>query len=302
MSLAVFESQIYLTFIGESASETCLVTFDYLSPVSVIYAAMSAPELFVAAARKCLSVGRKSLSVPQSLDLAAQVSAVDLGLKPALLYDSNGACAEQVQQYLSNLQSLQLVSKSLITLDLSGNSLIVNPVTVTANLQQVLCSSSVAVIDVCHSLEKPAVSNPLREELKNMIQDFLLLLGEFQQLEEDEKALYVGEKSEEWNLCTVFGLLLGYPVTYWFDHEKSFENCLSMTPLTVTTASATWQSDTAGHRCCLYSFSIPAALHEDTQSNLEYWKLCLQERFQQQQTLQDLTISQSTVTLPSVCL
>lgn len=264
---------------------------------------MSTQELFVAAARKCLSAGRKSLSIPQSLDLAAHVSAVDLGLKPALLYDSNGACAEQVQQYLSSLQSLQLVSKSLVTLDLNGDSLIVNPVTVRLNLEQVLCdNSSVAVIDVCHSLEKPAISTPLRGELKSMIQDLLLLLGEFQQLKEAEKVLYVGEKSEEWNLCTVFGLLLGYPITYWFDHAKSFENCLSMTPLMVVTASATWQSDTAGHRSYLYSFSIPVALHEETKTNLENWKLCLQERFKRQHVLQDLTISHSIVTLPSVCL
>lgn len=263
---------------------------------------MSTQELFVTAARQCLSAGRKSLSVPQSLDLAAQVSAVDLGLKPALLYDSNGACAEQVQQYLSSLQSLQLVSKSLLTLDLNGNSLIVNPATVKSNLEQVLCDSSVAVIDVCHSLERPGITDLLRGELQSVTQELLLLLGGFQRLKEAEKLLYVREESEGWNLCTVFGLLLGYPVTYWFDHTKSFENCLSMTPLMVIKASATWQPDAAGHRCCLYSFSIPAALHEETQSNLESWKLRLQERFEQQHVLKDLTVSQSVVTLPSVCL
>lgn len=263
---------------------------------------MSTQELFVAAARKCLSTGRKSLSIPQSVDLAAMLSAVDLGLKPALLYDSNGACAEQVQLYLSSLQSLQLVSKSLLTLDLNGNSLIVNPVAVGSNLQQVLRDNSVAAIDVCRSLEKPIIADPPRGELKSMTQDLLLLLGEFQQLEEAEKCLYVGEKCEEWNLCTAFGLLLGYPVTYWFDQTESFENCLSMTPLMVVTATATWQADAAGHRCCLFSFSVPAALHEETRSNLENWKFRLQERFEQQHILKDLTVSQSIVTLPSVCL
>lgn len=268
----------------------------------VISAEMSAQELFVAAARKCLSAGRKALSVPQSLDLAAQVSAVDLGLKPALLYDSNSARADQLEQYLSSLQSSKLVSKSLLTLDLNGNALIVNPVTVRSNVEQLFYDSSVAVIDVCHSLEKPAVTDPLRGELKSMTHDLLLLLRGFGQMKESEKPYYVGEKSEEWNLCTVFGLLLGYPVTYWFDQTKSFENCLSMTPLMVTTASAIWQVDSTSHRCCLYSFSIPAVLLQETQSNLENWRLCLQERFQQQNVLKDLTVCQSTVTLPSVCL
>lgn len=265
-----------------------------------ISAVMSTQDLFVAAARKCLSAGRKSLSAPQSLDLAAQVSAVDLGLKPALLYDSNGASAERVQQYLSSLQSSQLVSKSLLTLDLNGNTLVVNPVSVRSNLERLLHHSSVVVINICHSLEKPDITDP--KGLKSIAQDLLLLLSGFEQLKEAEKPLYVGEKSEEWNLCTVFGLLLGYPVTYWFDQTKSFENCLSMTPLMVTTASATWQYDTAGHTCSLYSFSVPAALHKETQSNLEDWNLRLQERFQQQNVLKDLTVCQTTTALPSVCL
>ncbi|XP_071349946.1 UPF0739 protein C1orf74 homolog [Trachinotus anak] len=263
---------------------------------------MSSQELFVAAARKSLCIGRKSLSVPQSLDLAAQVSAVDLGLKPALLYDSNSASSEQVQQYLSSLQSSQLVSKSLLTLDLNGNTLIVNPVTVRSNIELTLHDGGVAVIDVCHSLEKPTITDRLRGELKSVIEDLLLLLRGFEQLKEAEKPLYVGEKCEEWNLCTVFGLLLGFPVTYWFNQTKSFENCLSMTPLMVTTAVATWQADTSGHRCCLYSFSVPAVLLKETQANLECWGLRLQEKFQQQNVLKDLSICQNTVTLPSVCL
>lgn len=260
---------------------------------------MSTQELFVAAARKCLSAGRKLLSVPQCLDLAAQVSAIDLGLKPALLYDSNGASADQLQLYLSSLQSSQLVSKSLLTLDLNGNALIVNPDAVRSNVER-LIRGDVAVVDVCHSLERPAVADLCR--LKSMANDLLLLLKGLQHLKEAEEPHYVGEESEEWNLCTVFGLFLGYPVTYWFDQTKSFENCLSMTPLMVTAASVTWQTDATAHRCCLYSFSIPAVLLEEIRPSLENWRLRLQERFQQQNVLQDLTVCQSTVTLPSVCL
>lgn len=263
---------------------------------------MSMQELFVAAARKHLSAGRKSLSVCQSLDLAAQVSAVGLGLKPALLYDSNGASADQVQRYLSSLQSSQLVSESLLTLELNGNTLIVNPVTARMNVKQLIDHRKVAVIDICHTLEKPTIADPLRAELKSMTHDLLLLLREIQHLKEAEKPHCVREKAEEWNLCTVFGLLLGYPITYWFNQTASFENCLSMTPLTVTTATATYQVDTADHRCCLYSFSIPSALLGEMQIQLENWRFCLQEAFKQQNVLKDLTVCQSTVTLPSVCL
>ncbi|CAG5980571.1 unnamed protein product [Menidia menidia] len=260
---------------------------------------MSAQELFVTAARKFLCVGRKSLSTPQCLQLAAQVSAVDVGLKPAVLYDSNGASAAQIQQYLSSLRSERLVSGSLATLDLNGNGLVINTSTARSHLERVLCEDSVAVMDVCHGLGSPAVSGRQREALRGVTQDLLPLL---QRHQEAEEPLCVGARCEEWNLCTVFGLLLGYPVTYWFDQTKSFENCLSMTPLVVTTASARWQADASGHRWCLFSFSFPASLQEETRSEVESWRLRLTERFEQQHVLKELKISQSSVTLPSVCL
>ncbi|XP_054641369.1 UPF0739 protein C1orf74 homolog isoform X2 [Dunckerocampus dactyliophorus] len=228
---------------------------------------MDTREIFVAAARKCLSAGRKSVSVPQSLDIAAQLSAVDFALKPSLLYDTNSASVEQVHQYLRLCQSSQLVSESLVTLDLN---------------------------------EKPTIADPVTGRLKSIAQDLLFLLGGFDAA--DDKGVYVAERSDEWNLSAVFGLLLGYPITYWFNQTESFDNCLSMTPLMVTTAHATWQAGSTRDKCCLYSFSIPAVLQNETQSYLEDWKLGLQERFQQQNVLKDLDVCQSAVTLPSVCL
>lgn len=262
---------------------------------------MSTQNEFVAAAHQCLSVGRKCLSIPQSLDLASQVIAVDLGLKPALLYDSNNADSDQVQQYLSCMRSRRLLSESLSVLDLNGNAVIINPDAVRSNVEREFCGSGAAVIDVRHFLERPTVVEHHSEAIKNMTKELLHLLKETEQLQ-DGKPLYAGKKSEDWNLCTAFGLLLGYPVTYWFDQTSSFENCLAMTPLVVTTASALWQKETSGYRCCLYSFSVPADLLHETQPILENWRCGLQQRFQQQNVLQDLIICQKTVTLPSVCL
>lgn len=262
---------------------------------------MSTQNEFVAAAHQCLSVGRKCLSVPQSLDLAAQVVAVDLGLKPALLYDSNNADSDQVQQYLSCMRSRRLLSESLSVLDLNGNTVIINPDAVRSNVEREFCGSGAAVIDVRHFLERPTVVEHDSETITNMTRELLQLLKETEQLQ-DGKPLYAEKKSEDWNLCTAFGLLLGYPVTYWFDQTSSFENCLAMTPLVVTTASALWQKETSGYRCCLYSFSVPADLLHETQPILENWRCGLQQRFQQQNVLHDLIVCQKTVTLPSVCL
>ncbi|XP_057701844.1 UPF0739 protein C1orf74 homolog [Corythoichthys intestinalis] len=268
----------------------------------MICQAMNTQELVVAAARQCLSTGRKSLSVPQSLNVAAQLLAVDLALKPALLYDANSASAEQVHRFLRSCQSSRLVSGSLVTLDLNGNSLIVNLVAVRSNLERMLDNGGPVVIDVCSSLEKPAIMEPVRAGLKSIAGALLSLLKRFDTTKDADQGVYVAEGSDVWNLSTVFGLLLGYPATYWFDQTESFENCLAMTPLMVTNASATWPADTNSHKCCLYSFSIPALLHNETFSNVEKWKFGLQERFQQQNVLKELTICQTAVTLPSLCL
>lgn len=259
-------------------------------------------EIVVAAAKKCLSTRRKSLSLSKMLDLFTQVLAVDLGLKPALLYDSNCSSSEQVQQYLSSLQSLQLVSKSLFTLDLNGNSLIINKESALFHINEILSGiSCVGVVDVSQSLKMPVLFEQLREEFINMMRKLQLLIQGFKQCD-DCKPLYVGEQCEDWNLCTIFGLLLGYPVTYWFDQSKSYENCLTMTTLMVTTASATWVMDGGNHTSCLYSFSVPADLFPKTQTLLKNWNSRLKERFKKQHVLGNLTICQTSVTLASVCL
>lgn len=261
---------------------------------------MHARDLFVDAARKCLSTGRKHLSVRHSLDVAAQLLAVDSALKPALLYDANSASTEQVNRYLRSCQSSQLVSDSLVTLDLHGNSLIVNPVAIRTNLERILHNSGPTVIDISHSLEKPTIIKPVRTGLKSIAQDLLFLLRDLNAAKDVDKVIRVAVGSDEWNLSAVFGLLLGYPAVYWFDQTESFENCLAMTSLTVTTASATWFAGASSHQ--LYSFSIPAVLQKETLSSLVEWKLGLQERFQQQNILKELTVCQSAVTLLSVCL
>jgi len=264
---------------------------------------MASHEVFCAAAHKFISVRRKPPSVAQSMDLAMQVLAVDVGLKPALLYDSNGADVEQVQEYLTSLQSVQLVSKSLLTMALSGNTLIVNPAVVMSNLEQLLnMNDNVIVINVCHSLETPSIVDPVNNDFRNMIRELLIMLRQFVQEAEVGKTLDAEEKCNSWNLCSLFGMVLGYPATYWFDQNRSFENCLAMTPLMVTKASATWKACHGEHQVLLYSFSIPAALHKDTQCNVDRWNLRLKERFQQQTVFSDLNICQSVVTLPSVCL
>nr|ACO13853.1 C1orf74 homolog [Esox lucius] len=268
---------------------------------------MASPELFVTAARKCLRTGKKHLADTVCLNLAAQVLAVDLGLKPALLYDSNTASAEQVQNYLKSLQAAQLVSQSLQTMVLCDNSLIVNPSLTITNLKELLVRRTVTVVDVCHSLEQPVITELPWKAIGDTIQTLLDHMKQSGQLLEMGSSPHCVEKRhcESWNLCTLFGILLGYPTTYRFDRSKSFENCLAMTPLVVTKAMASWQAGSVaveGHKYCLYSFSTPEVLCAETQPVLDNWIAQLQEYFQKQTVFSGLSVTRSTVTLPSVAL
>lgn len=91
-------------------------------------------------------------------------------------------------------------------------------------------------------------------------------------------------ESGEWNLCTAFGVLLGYPVVYWFEGSADAGNCLAMEELTVvrvrsaTTAgrrdaARTWgtTSSAAGVEDDVYSFSFPVALNADLRPHVDAW-------------------------------
>lgn len=258
-------------------------------------------DIFIVAARKSLCVGKKSLSISQCVEVASHVLAVNLGLKPAFLYDMNAANAEQMQQYLILLQAAQLISESVLVLAMDCNSLIINPAVTIKNLEKLLIRNSVAVINVSHSLQQPCIANVHTGDLKTMIEALITFLQPYIELPKADGPLYMEPMYEKWNLCSLFGILLGYPATYWFDQNKSFENCLAMTPLMVTKVYVNWQAGKA-HKCCLQSFSIPELLQAETQLAMDDWNLQLQERFQQQTLFSELTICRITVTLPSVTL
>lgn len=262
---------------------------------------MATQASFVTAAKKYLSTRKKSLSVEKILDLFTQILAVDLSLKPAFLYDANSASSEQVHLYLSSLQSSQIVSKSLFTLDLNGNTLIVNKEYALFHLNEILSGDNVGVVDVSYLLKVPVLYNLSRGDFVNMVQQLQLIMENFDR-NTNCKPLCVGKQCEDRNLCMIFGLLLGYPVTYWFDQNMSYETCLSMTTLMVTTAAATWETEALKHTSCLYSFSVPADLSCKTQPLLKNWDGRLRESFEKQHVFTNLNISQTLAPLASVSL
>ncbi|XP_069731945.1 UPF0739 protein C1orf74 homolog [Phaenicophaeus curvirostris] len=105
-----------------------------------------------------------------------------------------------------------------------------------------------------------------------------------------------------WNLCTVVGVLLGYPAAYTFTAEEGGENCLAMTPLRVFTVQAACPRIKDGLMVQIYSFSIPESLCLELKEMLDAWREELKEAFRAQSDFVDLNISSEVVSLPAVAL
>jgi len=79
------------------------------------------------------------------------------------------------------------------------------------------------------------------------------------------------ELTPDMNRSTVFGLLLGYPVVYWYSNVTSADNCLSQVPLRMLKISAV-DSTTDSQPTVIYSFTVPEQLYSHCRFAIENWE------------------------------
>ncbi|XP_007096210.2 UPF0739 protein C1orf74 homolog [Panthera tigris] len=258
------------------------------------------PQMLVAAAQQTLGMGKRR-GPPRAvcLHLAGEVLAVARGLKPALLYDCSCAGTSELQSYLEELQGLGFLTQGLHILEIGENSLIVSPEHVCQRLEQVLLGT-IAFVDVSSSQPHPSIcSLDQLQDLKAIIVEIITHLQGLQRdlpLEVSCSRL----RSSDWNLCTVFGVLLGYPVPYTFHLNQGDDNCLGLTPLRVFTARISWLLGQSP--VLLYSFSVPESLFPALREIINTWEKDLRTRCRRQNDFADLSISSEIVTLPAVAL
>ena len=91
---------------------------------------------------------------------------------------------------------------------------------------------------------------------------------------------------QNWNGCSLFGILLGFPCVYYYDVESSDQNFLSYAQLIQIQG---FQYDRV-----VASFTVPKVIYDNSDSNvnqiIENWR----ERFER--------TSQETVTFPSIVM
>uniref|UniRef100_A0A6J0SIX3 UPF0739 protein C1orf74 homolog n=1 Tax=Pogona vitticeps TaxID=103695 RepID=A0A6J0SIX3_9SAUR len=261
------------------------------------------PQFLIGAARHHLSMGKKkALSPLASLNLAGEVLAVAAGLKPAFLYDYNSAGVSQILSYVQQLETISHFAHRLHVLSIAENALIINLEIMPLLLETALMRNSIPFIDVSASRTFPSLCNT---------EDVTVIKGHLSQILMHIKAMAADTSkmlsssaifSDEWNLCTVFGVLLGYPAAYSFPAQKSFDNCLSLTPLRVFTIEAAFCQIGSDFRVRFYSFSIPEILYPALKNCLNFWCEKLKDSFKTQKCFTNLSIAMEVVTLAAVAL
>ncbi|KAM7170806.1 UPF0739 protein C1orf74 homolog isoform 1-T2 [Macrochelys suwanniensis] len=261
------------------------------------------PQLLIAAAQQNLRPGRKKGLLPAgSLHLAGEILAVASGLKPALLYDYNSVGVDKIKNYLQQIQGIGLTRHRLHLLNVADNVLILNLEKTALWLEMLLLTNKVPFIDVSASRPCPGCCEPeYMESIKSHIAEILAHVKTLSSI--PSQPVTTSEIfSADWNLCTIFGVLLGYPASYTFTTEQGFDNCLSLTPLRVFTVQASCCRISKDLRVRIYSFSVPENLYLALKEGLDAWSGNLKDVFSAQNDFANLCISTEVVSLAAVAL
>ncbi|NWS77072.1 CA074 protein, partial [Crotophaga sulcirostris] len=267
------------------------------------------PQLAVRAAREELCPGRRCrFRAGRALQLAGEALAVAAGLKPALLFDGGAAGPAELRRYLSRLRAAGLARGPLHVLGMAGAALVLHPGLAQRSLEAALRARPAPFMDVSAGRQRPALCG--QAEAETIRGHLAALLGHLRDTETTSSTPASSNSvscSEVvpvgWNLCTIVGVLLGYPAAYTFaTEEDSGENCLALTPLRVFTVQAACPRIKDGLVVQIYSFSIPESLCAELKEVLDAWCEELKEAFRVQSDFVDLCISSEVVSLPAVAL
>ncbi|KAL2295350.1 hypothetical protein Nmel_017762 [Mimus melanotis] len=261
--------------------------------------------LLVSAAREALGAGagagrRRRLPAARALHAAGEVLAVAAGLKPALLWDCGAAGPAELRRYLGRLREAGLAAGRLHVLGMGGSALVLRPALARARLRAVLGSRPAPLLEVSAGRRRPALCGPA--EARRALRHLAALLEHLRDAEAASAEPVTASEvaAGDWNLCTVAGVLLGYPAVYTF--AQGAENCLALTPLRVFTAQASCPRIKDGLRVRICSFSVPESLCAELRDVLDAWCQELKEAFSAQSDFVDLCISSEVVSLPAVAL
>ncbi|CAL1527665.1 unnamed protein product [Lymnaea stagnalis] len=228
---------------------------------------------------------------------------VDHGIKMTCLFDRWLVCAKEMIDFVTSLHNQGLIKNPIGVLAVGVDVIIYNEKsfqhTFSVNI------SSVLFVDITSTLKQPTLINEGKVlKTKEVLIEFLSKV-----CPNDDRTMSVNnmEISEELNVPTLFGLLLGYPIVYWYDRSVGEDNCLTSHSLTLfqvkgylSNKDLTKDSSEQSH--VIFSFSAPQNLFHLLTLKVRDWFFQWKECNHWQEVFCEVILKIETVNPQAVCL
>ncbi|XP_046367993.2 UPF0739 protein C1orf74 homolog [Haliotis rufescens] len=247
--------------------------------------------------KELLEVAFERKHVKKWREMTVDILVVDSGFKPGLLWDYGKPNVEGMEQLLKKAKQNCLLKNTLTVVTIEMDMLILNLDSLKGD-HSVSCLDDMKVVNVSSQLQQPEAMDD-KTGLQTTFQ-------EYKDMATDGKNMTCLQENM-FNPSSLFGLLLGFPVIYWYSmKENASTNCLSCQPLTVYKVVGCCHDNVRDHlklpSHTVYSFSVPECVLSTYSQHIRHWFQKLVEAGRWVMWFDDVKLEVDTVTLPSVCL
>uniref|UniRef100_A0A1I8JT50 Uncharacterized protein n=1 Tax=Anopheles arabiensis TaxID=7173 RepID=A0A1I8JT50_ANOAR len=194
-------------------------------------------------------------------EIAQQLYAIDRGLKLGFLWDVGCLSMDEVSRLLDSLKAAKLLQDTLVVVQIGHESADDFGVChMNRFVGQQLWRPT--VVDVSAGQAAPQLAD---ERVVAVCNGYTSLLeSRLEIIRSQHTARRTNTPIVVWPIgpsacrTSAYGLFIGYPVVYWYDTERTQDNCLAHVPLTVFQASSNEQTNTLFNP--FVSFSVPNVL------------------------------------------
>ena len=231
-------------------------------------------------------------------NLALNVYLVLVGLKPAYLLDQNPfGSKDDIETKLTLLDrlvhdiSIKFTSKSLLcAISIREEDIIIiNTEFVLSNLDD----NNTLLVDISSDLKEPRVltDQAAMTFINQMVSSTIMQLKS-----KTQTCSFQLQTEATWNISTLFGILLNYPVVYYYSDFSDCTNCLGHVDL--CSHKLLLQLDDQTDPKLIYSFTYPVKLREMCADKTEMWTQKLMQQFPSFRfTLETTTVNLDVVLL-----
>lgn len=171
-------------------------------------------------------------------EIATQIHYVAAGLKTGFLWDLGPTI--DVARLTDILQALQIVdarTKSLCVVEIESDLILLN---ICEYWQQKF--DDIIYVNVTTQLSGPEIIDdrtyavtiqPMFDNLREQMRPYKC---DANTNHHNDRWSVKLEIHETFCIPTIFGVMIGYPIVYWYDSRRSTDNCLGFVPLSVYTA------------------------------------------------------------------